>query len=92
MSNIDTERLESFHLVPVSTQQVGSNVGKKTPKQQGKERQKQMWLKSHDFQLSDGKCLRCTSSFRARHERNPTGRGTAGYCGQLRDTAAPRCL
>lgn len=35
MSNIDTERLESFHLVPVSTQQVGSNVGKK-PKTTGK--------------------------------------------------------
>lgn len=29
MPSTDTERLESFHLVPVSTQQMGSNVKKK---------------------------------------------------------------
>jgi len=29
MPSVDTEMLESFHLVPVSTQPVGSNVGKK---------------------------------------------------------------
>lgn len=37
MSNI--ERLESFHLVPVSAQETGSNV-EKNPQKQGKEGQK----------------------------------------------------
>lgn len=70
MPSMDTERLESFHLAPVSTQEVGSNVEKKKP---GKGGQKQMLLKGHDFQDGEGKCLRCTYPLTSRHERNTTG-------------------
>lgn len=46
---------------------------KKKPKQPGKGGQRQMVLKSHDFQVSEGKCLRCTYALTSRHERNTTG-------------------
>lgn len=42
-------------------------------KKTGKGGQRQMLLKSHDFQDSEGKCLRCTYPLTSSHERNTTG-------------------
>lgn len=50
-----------------------------------------MLLKSHDFQVSEGKCLRCTYPLISWHERNRAGerRGTAGDRGAAQGHPSP---
>lgn len=70
MASMDTERLESFHLLPVSTQQVGSNTDKRGTGNRDK-RQSQ-WRKMPQVHICPPK-----QAWKEPHQKRR--RGTAGY-------------